>query len=247
MSVVDRGGWVSAGRARRLLVRVLLVLGGALAVTGVGWLIGTATASAEVLPTVPMPPLSAVTDVVHTPSVPTPALPTTLPAPASLGQVEQQVHQAVSGVGDRVTPATVPALPVTVPLGIIVTEPASHTPTVTDIAGATPVTTAALAGVRPQTVLSHRHSVSTVAHVRPRTTDTAPVGAPQRHAPALPPAGSSESSDANVHTMGGSAGGAGGAQLPFVTLVGAAPHPVGRPTTPRLPVAPGRQPGTSPD
>ena len=250
MSVVDRGGWVSVGRARRLLVRVLLVLGGALVVTGIGWLVGTASASAEVLPTVPVPPLSAVTDVVPTPSVNTPALPATVPTTlsgTSLGQVAQQVHQAVSGVGDRVTPATVPALPITVPLAITVTEPASHTPTITDAAVATPVTEPAPAGVRPQIVSSHRHSVGTVAHVRPRDTDIAPVGAPRHRVPALPPTGSSDSSDANAHTMGGSAGGAGGAQFPFVTLGGAAPHPVGRPTTPRLPVAPGRQPGTSPD
>lgn len=250
MSVVDRGGWVSAGRARRLLLRVLLVLGGALVVTGIGWLVGTASASAEVLPTVPVPPLSAVTDVVPAPALPA-AVPATLPTPAlsgsSLGQVEQQVHQAVSGVGDRVTPATAPALPITVPLTITSAEPV-NTPPVTETAGATPVPAAA--GARPQTVVSHRHPVGTAAHVRPRTTDTAHVGAPQHHMPALPPAGSSgssESSDANVHTTGGSAGGAGGAQYPFVTLVGAAPHAVGRPTTPRLPVAPGQQPGTSPD
>jgi len=251
VSVVDHGGWVSAGRARRLLVRVLLVLGGAVVVTGIGWLIGTASASAEVLPTVPVPPLSSVTDTITTPPVETPTLPATVPdlpgTPADLGQVAQQVHQAVSGVRDRVTPATAPATAL-VPLPVILAIPVSHAPVISTPAVATAASASPTASVRPQTVVSHRHPVGVANHVRPRAMDTVPpAGAPQHRMPMLPPLQPSGSSDANAHTTGGTAGGAGGTQVPFVDIVGAAPYAVGRPTTPRLPVAPGQAPGTSPD
>lgn len=257
MSVADHGGWVSAGRARRLLVRVLLVLGGALVVTGVGWLIGTASASAAVLPTVPVPPsLSSVTDAIPAAPVTTPVAAPELPTvpatvPADLGQVTQQVHQAVSGFGDRVTPVTVPATAL-VPLPVTVNLPVNHTSTTGTPAlgdqGTSPAWSSQ-AGFRPLVVVPHRHSVTMAARVQPRATGSGvpSPGVPQHRTPVLPPLQPAGSSDSNAHTTGGSAGGAGGTQVPFLAIVGAAPHAVGRPTTPRLPVAPGHQPGTSPD
>ena len=252
MSVVDRSGWVRAGRVRRLLVRVLLVLGGAVFATGIGWLLSTASASADVLPTVPVPPLSSVTDAISAPAVPAaPALPSTLPTPAlpsgpaDLGQVAQQVHLAVSGVGDRVTPVTAPAAGLA-PLVVPVSTPVSRPLTVT-APRSTPSIAVPQAAPRPAIVVAHRHS-ATPGALRPAGgTDTAPAGNQQHRLPALPPLQPAGSSDANVHGSGGPTGGAGGTQLPFVTLPGAAPHAVGTPMTPRLPVAPGQQPGTSPD
>jgi hypothetical protein len=243
---------------RRALVRVLLVVGGALVVTGIGWLVGTTSASADMLPTVPVPPLSSVTDAISTPTVTTPTLHTpTLPstsalpgapalpsAPADLGQVAQQVRLAVTGVGDRVAPvpATDPA-----PVAVTVIAPVDHPLTVTAPA-AMPSVVVARSAARPETAVAHRHSVAAVhSGQRSDGTATMPAGGGQQHLPVLPPLQPAGSGDANAHGSGGPVGGSGGTQLPFVTLLGAAPHTVGLPTTPRLPVAPGQQPGTSPD
>jgi hypothetical protein len=227
-----------------LLVRVLLVVGGAMVVTGIGWLLGTASASADVLPAVPAVPspavVSSVTDTIGTPvlpaSLPTPALRNT---PTDLGQVTRQVHLAVSDVGDRVTPVTTPALKL-VPLTLTVPAPKDHPATGT----APAVSHAPATQFRPETVVAHRHVPVTGS--RPAGTGSTPAAA-QHHMPVLPPLQPTGSSDAATHSAGGSAGGAGGAQSPFVTVAGGAPSPVGRPATPRLPVAPGQQPGTSPD
>jgi hypothetical protein len=235
-----------------LLVRVLLVLAGAVVTTGIGWLLSTASASADVLPTVPVPPLSSVTDAIVVPAVPTaPALPSTLSAPAlpsspaDLDQVTQQVHLAVSGVGDRVPPATAPVAGI-VPLAGVVSTPDLRPLTAT-APKSTPSIVVPPVPVRPAIVVVHRHSV-TPETVRPTGgTGMAPADNQRRRLPVLPPLQPAGSSDANVHGSGGSTGGAGGTQLPFVTLLGAAPHSIGMPMTPRLPVAPGQQPGTSPD
>ncbi len=243
MSAVDQSVWVRAGRVRRSLVRVLLVLGGALVATGVGWLLSSASASADVLPTVPLPPLSSVTDVISTPAptLPTPPLPST---PPDLGQVAQQVHLTVSGVGARVPTVPEPAAEL-VPLVGTVAAPVGHP---LAAPAATPPSSAVTQAVfRPGTVVAHRHSVGSHAGQRTGGTGTTQAGGPVHRLPALPPVQPAGSGDANAHGSGGAAGGAGGPQLPFVTVLGAAPHSAGRPATPRLPVAPGQQPGTSPD
>jgi hypothetical protein len=239
-----------------LLVRVLLVLGGALVVTGIGWLVSSASASADVLPGVPVTPtavVSSVTDAISartlpTPALPTPALPTpalrtpSLPsAPADLGQVTQQVHLAVSGVRDRVAPVTTPAADL-VPLAETATGPTGGSVTVT---APVAVPTVLAPVVRSITVVAHRHAV--IGSVEPRPSGSTPTSVPARHLPALPPVQPGSSSDATAHGSGGFAGGAGGTQNPFVTVLGAASHTIGLPITPRLPVGPGQQPGTSPD
>ncbi|HEX4703429.1 MAG TPA: hypothetical protein VH352_14980 [Pseudonocardiaceae bacterium] len=245
MSVVDQRVWAEAGRVRRLLARVLLVLGGTVAVTAIGWLLSTASAGADELPTVPVGPsavLSAVVPVVSAavttptlPTVPTPALPT---PPADLGQVTQQVHTAVAGVGTRVEPAT-DLVPVTA------AGPAGSLPTVTrgpvrqrvsEVQSPRPV---ALSGQR-------RHAVAAYGNQRAGGQETSPARS-GHHLPLLPPLQPAGTSDTSVHDAGGSAGGAGSAQVPFVTILGAVPGTVGMPAVPRLPVAPGHQPGTSPD
>ena len=240
MSAVDQSGWVRAGRVRRLLVRVLLVVGGALVVTGIGWLVSSASASADVLPVTPSAVVSSVTDAITAPTLPTPTLPTpALPsAPADLGQVAQQVHLAVAGAS---APVTAPAADL-VSLVDTVSGPVDHPLAVT-----TPVAvpTAIVPAVRSVTVVAHRHLVA--SDTRPRAGGSTPASVPARHLPVLPPLQPAGSSDANAHGSGGPAGGTGGTQSPFVTLFGAAPHAVGLPITPRLPVAPGHQPGTSPD
>jgi hypothetical protein len=95
--------------------------------------------------------------------------------------------------------------------------------------------------VRP--LSQHQHVAGGVQRSGNRAAKSVP-GTPAHPLPPVQPVGSS---DTSAHGSGGPAGGAGGAQLPFVQLPGAAPNAVGTPNSPRLPVAPGHQPGTSPD
>jgi hypothetical protein len=68
------------------------------------------------------------------------------------------------------------------------------------------------------------------------------------HTPQLPPlqpAGSS--SDSSAHGLGGLASGPGSTLVPFTHVLGDGLNLAGPPSTPRPGVAPGQQPGTSPD
>lgn len=240
MSVVDQRVGLAAGRVRRLLVRVLLVLGGVCVATVLGWLLSAGSASAAPLPGVPQVPsaVSAAVDHVSTSDLVAavrPVLPT-----ASLDGVTKQVHVAVSGVRDRVPPA----VPVTVD-----EHPATPAPTMTGRA-ASHVTPAAHP-VRPVRPVHrhvapgrHRHATGTAPVQRPGAHHTVPAPAHRGDVPPLPPV---SSSDSGAHSGGGVAGGAGGAPVPFQHLLGAGPHLAGTPSTPRPAVAPGQQPGTSPD
>lgn len=110
------------GRVSRLVARILFVLGGAIVATAVGWLISSATASADTLPdlTVPgthaAPVASTVTGVLTAVDVPT--IP---PPPAVTGALSGAVTQlgapvTAAGRDIPVTPlAATPAKPTQVP------------------------------------------------------------------------------------------------------------------------------------
>jgi hypothetical protein len=233
---------VEAGRVRRSLTRALLVLGGAAIATVLGWLLSSASANAAELPNLPVVPSAVVSSVVPailpatpvlptTPTLPTPKLPS---APPDLGQVAQQVHLAVAG-DERVVPSVLPVavLVPAVPVGPV-SAPAA--------ALGNPVQQLAISQfIRPLT--QHRHA----ADGQQRSGSRTATSVPRVPAHPLPPAQPASSSDAGAHGSGGPTGGSGGAQQPFVNLVGAAPNAVGTSSTPLLPVAPGHQPGTSPD
>jgi hypothetical protein len=231
---------VEAGRVRRSLTRALLVLGGALIATVVGWLLSSATANAAELPSVPVVPavVSSVVPAVTvpvilpaTPPLPTPKLPAT---PPDLSQVAQQVHLAVAG-DDRIVPSVLP-------VAVLVPSAPVSPVRAAAVAATGPVQQIAVRQfVRP--LSQHRHAAGGAQPSGSRTATSVP-GTP---AHPLPPAQPVGSSDTSAHGSGGPAGGAGGAQLPFVHLPGAATKAVGTSNTPRLPVAPGHQPGTSPD
>ncbi len=246
--MADQCVWVEAGRMRRSLTRALLVLGGAAVATVLGWLLGSASASAAELPSVPVVPSAVVSSVLPTVTLPaillaaptlpaTPALPTPkLPsAPPDLGQVAQQVHLAVAG-DDRVVPAV---LPVAV---LVPSTPVSPVRTPA-LATADPV---AQSAVSPFVLPLHQHRQNAVVGGQ-RAGGHPATSAPRVPAHPLPPLQPASPSDAGAHGSGGPAGGPGSAYLPFVHVLGAAPNAVGTSNTPRLPVAPGHQPGTSPD
>jgi hypothetical protein len=239
---------VEAGRVRRSLTRALLVLGGAVVATVLGWLVSSASANAAELPSVPVVPAAVVSSVVPAVTVPailpaTPALPATptlptpkLPsAPPDLGQVAQQVHLAVAG-DDRVVPAV---LPVAV---LVPSAPVSPV-----IAPAVAVANPVAQGTVSQFVLPPRQHRPAAAGGEQRSGGHPARSAPRVPAHPLPPLQPASSSDVGAHGSGGPAGGSGSAYLPFVNILGAAPNAVGTSNSPRLPVAPGHQPGTSPD
>lgn len=262
MSVVDQRVGLAAGRVRRLLVRVLLVLGGVCVATVVGWLFSAGSANAASLPDVPPVPsvLSAAADHVSTSDLVTSvhpvlstAVPASLPTTPSLDGVAKQVHVAVSGVRDRVTPTVPPATTLVRTTGLASVVPATATEHVASHVTpvAPPVQRAASAGSavarsRPAAPPRHWHAVGTAPVQLPGAHHTVPVPTPtdRGHLPPLPPA---SSSDSGAHSAGGFAGGASGAQVSFPHVVGSGLHLAGVPTTPRPAVAPGQQPGTSPD
>ncbi len=246
--MADQCVGVEAGRVRRSLTRALLVLGGAAVVTVLGWLLGSASASAAELPSVPVVPSAVVSSVVPTVTLPailpaTPALPATptlptpkLPsAPPDLGQVAQQVHLAMAG-DDRVVPAV---LPVAVLVPSVPVSPVR-------VPGVATVDSVAQSAVSQFVLPLRQHRQSVVGSER-RSGGHPATSAPRVPAHPLPPLQPASSSDAGAHGSGGSAGGSGSAYLPFVNILGAAPNAVGTSNSPRLPVAPGHQPGTSPD
>src|SRR6202000_3379485 len=75
-----------------------------------------------------------------------------------------------------------------------------------------------------------------------------PVPAPQQpRKPLLPPIQPAGSSDSSAHGPTSLAGGPGGTHVPFTHFPGSGLNLARSPSTPRLAVAPGQQPGTSPD
>lgn len=262
MSVVDQRVGLAAGRVRRLLVRVLLVLGGVCVATVVGWLFSAGSANAASLPDVPRVPsvLSATADQVSTSDLVTSvrpvlstAVPQALPATPSLDGVAKQVHVAVSSVGDRVTPSVAPATALVRTTGLASVVPATATEHVAShvTPAAPPVRPAAsaasaVARSRSAAAPRHWHAVGRAPVQLPGAHRIVPVPAPtdRGHVPPLPPA---SSSDSGAHSAGGVAGGASGAQVPVPHVFGSGPHLAGVPNTPRPAVAPGQQPGTSPD
>lgn len=255
MSFVDHRVGLAAGRVRLLLARALVVLGGAFAVTAVGWLLCAGSASADTLPPVPVIPsvVSAIAPQLSTPDIKPPAL---RAAPAlPLDGVTKQVHVAVSGVGDKVdkvhkvapavTPVTDPVLHQDRPVApakrvVVPTQHHVSTPAATvEAAPATPVT------LVPDVLVQHRHVIVTPMQAQ-RPVPLAPPGA-GHHTPLLPPLQPAGSSDSSAHGAGSVAGGAGGAHLPFTHVLGGGLNLAGAPSTSRIAVAPGQQPGTSPD
>jgi hypothetical protein len=244
---------------RRLLVRTLVVLGGAVAVTVIGWLLSAGSANAAQLPSVPSV-LSGATgatdqaaDQLSTPdltatvkSVLKPDLDSALPAPPSLDTVTKQV----TGVSDRVTPAVVPAVSLA-PHKESAPEPVTtHAVAHTVTRPAAPVRS-----LRHTVSVAYRH-VSTTAAVElpgarhqvppaPRVDTDRGVGHHTPQLPPLQPAGSS--SDSSAHGLGGLASGPGSTLVPFTHVLGDGLNLAGPPSTPRPGVAPGQQPGTSPD
>ena len=67
--MADQCVGVEAGRVRRSLTRALLVLGSAAVATVLGWLLGSASANAAELPSVPVVPSAVVSSVVPTVTV----------------------------------------------------------------------------------------------------------------------------------------------------------------------------------
>lgn len=259
MSVVDQRVWLAAGRVRRLLVRVLLVLGGAFAVTVIGWLLCAGSANADELPAVPSVPsvLAGVDNVVaqvSTPDIPAAKLPSgPLSDPGlgkGLGKVAQQVHLAVTGVGDKVAPSIPPATDlvpsvVPVPKAPQPAEPATQPLAPLATTGAPPAPLSA----SPATtrLVQYRHiAAQSVQRPTPQRPAPVPSGVGP-HLPLLPPLQPASSSDSSAHGAGGVAGGPGGAQTAFPHVLGNGLNLAGPPSMPRLAVAPGQQPGTSPD
>lgn len=249
VSVVDQQAWLAAGRVRRLLVRVLLVLGGAFAVTAIGWLLCAGTANAGELPAVPSVPsvvagVGAAVAQVSTQDVAAPELPSTPLPDTGLANVTQQVHLPATAVGDRLVPAVAPVVEPLVPVqpkahrwATVVAQPMSQ-----PAAATVPVRSVTTEPVQYKHVPGHATQQST-SH---RTAATPPLRT-RPHAPSLPPLQPAGSSDANAHGGGSVAGGPGGPQAPFQHVLGNGLDLAGTPSAPRLAVVPGQQPGTSPD
>jgi hypothetical protein len=241
------------GAVRRLLVRALAVVGGVVAVTAIGWLLADPAAHADELPSTPSVPsvLSAVTaPIQHPATLPTadikaiktpdlkPVVQRLLPKPP-LETVTKHVH--ATGVPLLAKPApqeadTEPPVvrhAITVAIRPDVTEQAVRKTTPKTGPKPTPETAAHLAAPipappAPGTALA-RHVTST------------PTG--HGNGPMLPPA----QPDSGVHGGGGLVGGPGSAYSLATPVFGAGLALAGPESTPRLAVAPGTQPGTSPD
>lgn len=232
MSVVDQRVRLAGGLLGRLLLRVLLVLGGAFVATVLGWCLNCASASADVLPQ-PVPSLPQVIspqviDVVA-PQLSTSELPAASSLPcACLDGVTKQVRTTVDDTGDRVAPA-----------------PVAHVVAISKMVAA-PVVARTLPVVHivvPQVI---RPKVRRAAGA-PRAPAPRAPAPPVHHSPVFPPAQPMGSSDSGAHGSGGVAGGTGVALASFAHVIGAGPAMAGLPAVPRLAASPGQQPGTSPD
>jgi hypothetical protein len=163
---------------------------------------------------------------------------------AGLGKVTQQVHLAVSGVGDKVTPAVPPAADL-----VATVAPVVHAQPVGAVAE--PVAPQATAVPVPPRVtvvpVPHKHIAGLPIQLPAPVRSTPASSGATPHTPVLPPLQPAGSSDSNAHGAGGVAGGSTGAQSSFTHVIGSGLNLAGTPSTPRVAVAPGQQPGTSPD
>lgn len=247
MSVVDQRAALAAG-VRRFLVRMALVVGGVFAVTAIGWLVSGTAAHADELPSVP--PVSALLDhaghALSTPDIKpvasiTKTLDKALPDKATLTKT--------TGLDKTVLAKALPPAPVidTVTKQVVPDHARVTTsvPVVHHEAGhATAMVTRSVA-IHQQ---SRSVRVLPAPMPMPMPVPVRPAPAGHHHdGPVLPPVQPVGSSDSTMHGTGGLAGGAGGASLPATPVLGGGLQSAGTPSTPRLAVAPGLQPGTSPD
>lgn len=248
MSVVDQR---VPGLTRRLLVRALVVLGGVFAVTAIGWLLSSTSAHADELPTIPVVPSVLSTAAEHaTDQLPTvdapnaadlnaalqPALHAALPVRPSLDRVTQVTH-VTQQVRTAVTSVSAPVPPL---------APVAHHAAATPTRPAAPTAPAARHRAVPAPSMA-RHPRSAPIEL-PGAHPTAPAPAHQQpHKPLLPPVQPASSSDSSAHGATGFAGGPSGTSVPFTHVLGTGLLLAGPPSAPRIAVAPGQQPGTSPD
>jgi hypothetical protein len=251
LSTVDTAR-AGQGRLPRLLCRALLVLGGALGASVIGWLITSATASAD---TLPVPPVASVVDMVtqagapaKPAGLPATTAPLALPA-AGMAGVTGALGGAVRQLGDHVRMDRTVAAPT-------LAAPASTTAVMSTSAGQSgpaggrihprtlPGPAAVTTPPTPSGTVAPRHSVRPPADLRFPALPTIPTRptAPVPWSPVSVPA-----------TPNGGAGMAGASGLGFVDANGAPPAPrldlvrvVPVTTAPRQLTA-GRQPGITPD
>ena len=231
MSVVDQ---LAVGALRRLLLRMTLVLGGVFAVTAVGWLLSSAAAYAGELPSAP--PVSSLLDSAQQ-QLSTPDVTAAL---AKTG-LNKGVLDKTTIDKSVLTKALPPALDTVTKRVDVLPHRQATTSTprpVRHVHTAPGPAKPERAAPRPTTATPHEQQVTLPA--RP------PAGGHHR-APVLPPLPPAGSSDSTMHGTGNLAGGTGGASLPGTPVLGTGLHAAGSPSTPRLAVAPGLQPGTSPD
>ena len=255
----DQRAWLATGVARRLLLRAVLVLGGAFAVTLAGWLLSATSAHADVLPSVPNVPSvlsSASSDVTAVPRTELDGL------SADITAIDRHAHNTVTGAGKGISPSVVPAADV-LPRGDLVPLTAKVDPAerqqpkrqgaVTKMAAYPSAHLTARVSPTPSrsqqsftTVAQRRHMSDDAALGYPTGSTPSPVDA-GHHSPALPPLQPASSSDSSVHSGGSVAGGSGGMQFTFAHPLGTGFVMAGPSNTPRLSAGPGCQPGTSPD
>lgn len=246
------------GRMARLLTRVLVILGGTVAATALGWLISSATASAATLPDLNLPgthanPAAPVTSALTSltlPAGPAPTVPK-LPSPpagtASMSGVAGELRTAMSRLGSRIpVDRALPVTPLTAQPPASLSAPAGRSGPVSGPAAARPltaVTTVAPVPAGSATVVRFlsRQVTGLVSPAAPRPVPSMPNPAPW--SPVTVPA-----------APGGSVGGATGAgglglvdtsgtfPVPGLDVVRAIPVtvPLGRVTA-------GKQPGITPD
>jgi hypothetical protein len=251
---VDQRAALVAG-VRRLLVRMALVVGGVFAVTAMGWLLSGTAAHADELPSVP--PVSALLDhagqQLSTPDIKpvvgaaglTKTLDRALPDKAALAKTTGLDHTLDKTGLAKALPPT-PAID-TVTKQVVPDQPrTTSVPVVHDDAtGRDAAQVTRSVAIVP--TYQQSRSVPVLPAPMPAPVPVRPAPAGHHHSPVLPPVQPVGSSDSTMHGTGGLAGGAGGASLPATPVLGGGLQSAGTPSTPRLAVAPGLQPGTSPD
>lgn len=248
------------GRVSRLVTRALVVLGGTVAATAVGWLISSATASADTLPDLsvpgshadPAPGTAGITDMLDVVGVPA-AVPVIPPPPAVAGAAG-----AVSGAVTRLR-SRVPVgreLPVT-PLAALSVPPpqvpppapaaASQSGPTIGPAAARPITAAtAVAPIPPGPATAVRpvaHASGAPAPAMPVLVTTPAPVAPAPWSPVtLPVAPAGSVGSATGGAGPGLADGSGVLPVPGLDAVRVLPV-----TAPPGRITAGKQPGITPD
>lgn len=221
------------------MCRVLFVLGGAVAATAIGWLISSATASAD---TLPVPPVAPVVDVLASAGVP--AKPADLPI-----ALPDTVTRTLRQIGDHVPvdPAVVaPALTALSPAPVSTPAPGGQS---TPAGGRTHART--LPGPAAVTARPTPSGPAVARHVaRPPAGHLLPIPRPVPTAPTSPtpwpPAGVPAAPSGGLGSTG--PGGVGFADAQGTPLLprGDVVRVVPATAAPRHPSA-GRQPGSTPD